>query len=90
MAVFEQIVLKVGLENVPHLQLKQLDNAGVQGVICTLRGVKIQLVTPEDDDSDTSEMDTSHASLPLDHFETDPLNLNQEGPEREEGELTER
>ncbi len=76
MAVFDQVVLKVGLENVPHLQFKRLTNAGVQGVVRSLRGVKIQLVTPEDDDSDTSEMDTSHASLPLECPEADPLALN--------------
>ncbi len=89
MAVFEQVVLKVGLENVPHLQLKQLTNAGVQGVVRALRGVKIQLVTPEDDDSEMSEMDTSHASLSLDRSEADPLALNYGGPEREEGEISE-
>ncbi len=87
---FEQIVLKVGLENIPHLQLKQLTNAGLQGVIRALRGVKIQLVTPDDDDSDTSKMDTSHASLPLEHSEADSLGLNYGGPEWEEGELSEQ
>ncbi len=90
MSAFEQIVLKVGLENVPRLQLKQLANAGVQGVIRTLRGVKIQLVMPEDNDSDTSKMDTSHASLPLEGSEADPLALNYGGPEQEEGELSQQ
>ncbi len=89
-AVFEQVVLKVGLENVPHLQFKKLTNAGVQGVVCVLQGVKIQLVTPEDDDSDTSEMDTSHASLPPDRSEEDPLALDHGDLEREKGELSER
>ncbi len=70
MAVFEQIVLRAGLENVPHLQLKQQTNTGVQRVVRALWGVTIQLVAPEDDDSDTSEMDVSHAPLPLDHSET--------------------
>ncbi len=90
MAVFEQIVLKVVLENVPRLQLKQLTNAGVQGVVHALRGVKIQLVSPEHNDSDTSEMDTSHASLPLERSEADPLALNYGSPEREEGEISEQ
>ncbi len=54
-----------------------------------LKGVKIKLVQPEDDDSATSEMDTSHASLPLDHSETDPLALNHRDPDLKEGELSE-
>ncbi len=90
MAVLEQIVLKIGPENVPRLQLKQLTNAGVQGVVCALRGVEIQLVAREDADSATSKMDTSHASIPPDHSETDPLALDHGGPEREEGELSEQ
>ncbi len=89
MATFEQLVLRVGLENVPYLQLKQLPNMGVQEFVRALQGVKIQLVKPEDDDSDMSEMDTSHASLPLDRSEADPLALNHRDPEREEGELSE-
>ncbi len=90
MAAFEQLVLRGGLENVPYLQLKQLPNTGVREFVRALKRVKIQLVQPEDDDSDTSEMDTSHASLPLDHSEADPLALNHGDPEREEGELSER
>ncbi len=59
-------------------------------MVRALRGVEIQLVTSEGDDSATSEMDTSHTSLALDRFEADPLSLNQGGPELEEGELTEQ
>ncbi len=88
MAMFEQIVLKVGLENVPYLRLK-LTNTGVQGVIHALKWVKIQLVQSGDDDSDMSEIDTSHASLSLDRSEADPPALNHGGPEREEEEISE-
>ncbi len=88
MAAFEQLVLRVGLENVPYLQLKQLPNMGVREFVHVLNGVKIQLVQPEDNDSDTGEMDTSHASLPLDRSETDPLALNHGGPDQEEGEIS--
>ncbi len=35
-------------------------------------------------------MDASDSSLPQDHFEADPLNLTRNGPEREEGELSEQ
>ena len=46
------------------------------------------MVQPEDD-SDTSEINTSHASLLLNRSEMDPLALNHTNPEQEEGELTE-
>ncbi len=81
-------MLRVGLENVLYLQLKQLPNVGVRGFVRVLKGVKVQLVQPEDNDSDTSEMDASHASLPLDHSETDPMAPNHRGPEWEVGELS--
>ncbi len=52
--------------------------------------VKIQLVAPEDDDSDMSEMDISNASIPPDHSEADPLAVDHGGPEQEEGEISEQ
>ncbi len=90
MTALEQLVLRVGLVNVPHLQPKQLSNAGVREFVRVLTGVRIQLVQSEDDDSDTSEMYTFHASLLLDRSETDPLALNQRNPDREDGALTEQ
>ncbi len=63
---------------------------GVQGVVHVLWRVKIQLVAPEDDDSDMSEMDISNASIPPDHSEADPLAVDHGGPEQEEGEISEQ
>ncbi len=55
-----------------------------------LKGTVIHLIQSEDDKSTTSDMDASDSTLPQDHFEADPLNLTQEGPEWEEGELSEQ
>ncbi len=70
--MFEQLVLTLGLENIPNLQPKQLPNAGLRELVCVFKGVKIQLVQPEDDYSVMSEMDTSHASLRLGCSKMDP------------------
>ncbi len=67
---------RVGLVNLLTVQPKQVTCLGVRGLVQALRGVKIQLAQPEDNDSDTSEMGVSHASLLLDHSETEPLALN--------------
>ncbi len=81
MAPFEQLLLTVGLENVPYLQPKQLLNGGVCGLVHALKGVKIQLVETGDDDCATSNMDVSHASLLLEHSATAPFDLNRRDPD---------
>ncbi len=87
--MFEQLVLNVGLENVPYLQPKQLQSAGVQDLVRALKGVTIQLVEPEDDDSATSDMNECNACLPSERSETGHLGLNRRDPDDlEEGEIS--
>ncbi len=89
MTTFEQLVLTEGLENLPHLQLKQLPYAGVQELVRVFNGVQIRLVPVEDLESDTSDMDTSHDPLPKGYFQADPLGLNLGDPsDLEEGEIS--
>ncbi len=87
--VVGQWIDRVGLENLPLVQPKQVICSGVRGLFQALQGAKIHLTQSEDDESATSDMEASNSSLPLDRSETDPLALNHGGPEREEGELTE-
>ncbi len=61
---------------------------GVRVLIQALKGTVIHLVQSEDDESATSDMDASDSSLLQDCSELDPLNLTQNGPEWEEGELS--
>ncbi len=76
MVAFEQLVLKVGLENIPYLQPKELPHAGDRKLVQALNGVQIRLVPMQDLESDISVMDTSHDSLPTGYSSTDPLGLN--------------
>ncbi len=87
--VLGQWIDRVGLPNLPLVQPKQVECSGVRVLIQALQGTMIHLIQSEDDESDTSDMDASDSSLPQDHYEADPLNLTREGPEREEGELSE-
>ncbi len=89
MTTFEQLVLTVGLENIPYLQPKQLPNAGVRDLVRALNGVQIRLVSVEDSESDTSDMDTSHLALPKGSSLANPLGLGLGGPsDLEEGEIS--
>ncbi len=86
--VVGQRIDRVGLENLPLVQPKQVTCLGFRGLFQALQGTKIHLFQSEDDESTTSDMETSNSSLLLDCSEADPLALNHGGPEREEGELT--
>ncbi len=88
LTVLEQWIDSVGLTSLPLLQPKQVECSGVRVLIQALQGTVIHLIQSEDDESATSDMYASDSSLPQDHFELDPLNLAQNGPEREEGELS--
>ena len=79
---------KVGWTDLPLVQPKQVECMGVRVLIQALKGTVIHLVQSEDDESATSDMDASDSSLLQDRSELDPLNLTQNGPEREEGELS--
>ncbi len=57
-------------------------------LIRALQGTVIHLIQSEDNESDTSSVETTDSSQPQDRSELDPLPLTQEGPEREEGEWT--
>ncbi len=86
--VVEQLLLKVGLENIPSLQPKQLSNAGVRELVQVLKGVEIRLVPVEDLESDMSIMGTSHDSLPRGCYSSDPLCLEAGDPsDLENGEI---
>ena len=88
LVALEGWISRVGWTDLPLVQPKQVECSGVRVLIQALKGTVIHLVQLEDDESDTSNMDASDSSLPQDHFEADPLNLTQNGPEREERELT--
>ncbi len=85
--VLEEWIEKVGWTDLPLVQPKQVVCSGVRGLIQALQEAVIHLVQSEDDDSATSEMEATDSSLPQDRSELDPLNLTQDGPEREEGEV---
>ncbi len=55
-------------------------------LIEVVKGTVIHLPQSEDNESDTSSVDTTDSSQPQDQSELDPLGLTQGGPEREEGE----
>ncbi len=88
LVMLEGLVGKVGWTDLPLVQPKQVECSGVRVLIHALKGTVIRLVQSEDDESDTSDMDASDASLTQDHSELDPLNLTQGGPEREERECS--
>ncbi len=70
------------------MQPKQVACSGVRGLIQALQGTKIHLVRPEESDSDTSAMDTSHHSLPQGYFPANPLGLGLGDPsDLEQGEI---
>ena len=81
-------ISKVGWTDLPLVQPKQVECSGVRVLIQALQGTVIHLVQSEDYESATSDMDASDSSLLQDRSELDPLNLTQDGPEREEGELS--
>ncbi len=76
---------KVRWTDLPSVQPKQVECTGVRVLIQALKGTVIHLVQSEDDESATSDIDASDSYLIQDHSELDPLNLTQNGPEREEG-----
>ncbi len=88
LAVLEGWIRKVGWTDLPLVQPKQVECPGVRVLTQALQGAVIHLVQSEDDESATSDMDASDSSLLQDRSEQDPLNLAQEGPEQEEGELS--
>ena len=90
LVALEGYVDQVGWANLPSLQPKQVDRAGVVCLIRVLQGTTIHLIQSEDDESDTSSMETTDSSQPQNRSELDPLRLTQGGPEREEGEWTGR
>ncbi len=90
LVALEGYVDQVGWVNLPLLQPKQVDRAGVVCLIRALQGTVIHLIQSEDDESDTSSAETTDSSQPQDRSEPDPLHLTQGGPEREEGEWTGR
>ncbi len=69
-------MLKLGLENIPHLQPKRLPTAGVRELVRVLNGVQIRLVPMEDVESSMRVMDTFHGSLRKGYSSSDPLGLN--------------
>ncbi len=83
-----QWIDRVGLTELPTVQPKQVTCSGVRVLIQVLKGTVIHLIQSEDDESATSDMEASDSSLLQDGSELDPLNLTQDSPEREEGELT--
>ncbi len=90
LAVLEGWIGKVGWTDLPLVQPKQVECTGVRVLIQVLQGTVIHLVQSEDDESATSDMEASDSSLLQDSSELDPLNLTQDGPEREEGELSDQ
>ncbi len=84
-----QRIDKVALENLPQVQPKQVACSGVRRLIQALQRTKIHLVQAEDSDSDTSDMDTSHHSLPQEYSPANPLGLGLRDPsDLEEGEIS--
>ncbi len=89
--MFEQWAEKVGLENLLQVQPKQVTCLGVRDLVQALKGAQIHLFFSENCDSDTSELDTSHYSIPQGYFSADPLGLHTGGPsDLEDGEIFDR
>ena len=88
LVVLEGYIAKVGWEELPSLQPKQVECSGVRVLIQALKGTVIHLVQSEDNESDTRDMEATDSSLPQDRSEFDALNLTQGGPEGEEGECS--
>ncbi len=86
--MFGQWIDKVGLENLPQVQPKQVACTGERALVQAIKGAQVRLVHSEDFDSDTSDMDTSHDSLPRGCYSSDPLNLEAADPSHlEDGEI---
>ncbi len=76
LVVFKQWEQKVGLENLPQLQPKQVKCLGVRELVHVLQGTQIRLTPVADDDSDTSYMDiTRDSSFPTGFISSNPLGL---------------
>ncbi len=86
LVALEGYIERVGWEDLPFLQPKQVDHTGVRCLVRALQGTVIRVVQSEDNASDTSDTATTGQSQPWDRSEQDPLGLTQGGPEREEGE----
>ncbi len=86
LVALEGYIERVGWENLPSLQPKQVSRTGVRCLVKALQGTVIRLVQSEDNASDTSDAATTGQSQPWDRSEQDPLGLTQGGSEREEGE----
>ena len=84
LVTLEGYVDQVGWVDLPLLQPKQVDCMGVACLVRALQGAVIQLAQSEDNDSDTSGVETTDSSQPQDRSERDPLGLTQLGPELEE------
>ncbi len=52
-----QWIDRIGLENLPLVQPKQVTCSGVRGMFQVLQGAKIHLIQSEDDESATSDME---------------------------------
>ena len=89
--MFGQWIDKVGLENIPQVQPRQVAYTGVHVLAQALKGAQIHLVHSEDCDSDKSIMDTSHDSLPRGCYFSNPLGLETEDPsDLKDGEIRDR
>ncbi len=88
LVALEGYVDQVGWTNLPMLQPKQVDRMGVACLIRALQGTVIHLAQSEDNESDTSNVETTDSSQPQDRSERGPLFLTQGGPELEEGECS--
>ena len=88
LVMLEGWISKVGWTDLPLVQPKQVECLGVRVLLQALQGTVIHLVQSEDDKSDTSDIDSSDSSLLPDCSEPDPLNLTQDAPERDGGELS--
>ena len=86
--VVGQWIDRVGLENLPLVQPKQVTCSGVRGLFQALQGVNIHLTQSEDGESATSDMDASNSSMPLDRSEMDSLVPNRRDPDQKEGEIS--
>ncbi len=84
----EGYVARIGWEDLPSLQPKQVGHMGVACLVRALQGTVIQLVQLEDNESDTSSVETMDLSQLWDRSERDPLGLTQGNPKQEEGEWT--
>ena len=69
LVALEGYVNRIGWGDLPLLQPKQVDCTGVACLIRALQGTVIHLAQSEDNDSDTSSVETTDSSQPRDRYE---------------------